>query len=268
MAILCEPSLPTRQRFCGYVETSGRGTYQKTWHTRQEVNTGCAEQADESAPPLSLCIYLMFAIGRLAIRLSPVTPRNQLCVGTAGCVKWQRSGTLCRDKMLQKCSCCSLEDQTTAARCIADLSNGKYRIELDLYSLFLKRWRWGENKKKNNHKQTEKQYGVTQTKSHWVCVSKRGKVKSRTKYWQNLLKTVLCSFLLFHRCQNHKGFPYIARENLYLNLKDFFFLYFKNLKFLVKQLYLFLQIISTSFKCLVMFQGNYREKRKSVTKKY
>lgn len=49
---------------------------------------------------LSLRIYLTFAIVRLAIRLSSITPRNHLCVRSVGYVRWKHSCRLCRDKML------------------------------------------------------------------------------------------------------------------------------------------------------------------------
>lgn len=125
--------------------TSGEQIYQKARNARQWVNTGCTEEKDKCAPLLSLYIYLAFATGRLAIRFYHVTSRNQLCVGTAGYVKWQHSGRVCTDDMLWKCGS-SLEDQNNMARCMVDLSNGNYRTELDLYSHFLKRWRWRENK--------------------------------------------------------------------------------------------------------------------------
>lgn len=128
-------------RFCGHVEL-GVSKYQKAWHTRQGVNT---EEKDKSAPLLSMYIYLTFATGRLAIRFSHITSRCQLCVGIAGYVKWQHSGWVCTDEMLWKCNS-SFEDHTNMANCIMDLSNGNYRTELNLYSHFLMRWRWRENK--------------------------------------------------------------------------------------------------------------------------
>lgn len=65
----------TTLRFCGQVEL-GVSKYQKTGHTRQGVNT---EEKDRSAPLLPMYIYFSFATGRLAIRFSHVTSRNQLC---------------------------------------------------------------------------------------------------------------------------------------------------------------------------------------------
>lgn len=169
-------------RFCDHVELLVR-KYQKAGHTRQWVNTGCTGEKDQSAPLLFTYIYLSFATGRLAIRFFHVTSRNQLCVNAAGYVKWQHSGRVCTDEMLWKCNS-SLEDQTNMARCIVGSTNGNYRTELDLYSHFLKRWRWSENK---IHPQTS--INIIQTfymsylkkKSHLFCVSKRRKVESRTK---------------------------------------------------------------------------------------
>lgn len=113
---------------------------------------------------LCVCIYLM-----QTIRLDPVILKHQLCIGTARDVKQQCSGRMHRDKMLLKCSCCSLEDQTTTERCITDLSNGKYRTVLELYSHCLKRQRWRnktklnkQTKQKNN---TDLWHAVTQKMS-------------------------------------------------------------------------------------------------------
>lgn len=126
----------------------------------------------------------------------------------------------------------SLEDHINMSRCIVDLSNGNYRTELDLYSHFLKRVERTKNSSTNKHKyNTDFLHELFKKKSNLVCVSKRRKMKSRTMQRQRLLKIVLCSFLLFHRCQNHKGFPYMARENIDLILKAF---YSFTSKFLVK----------------------------------
>lgn len=157
----------------------------KTGHAKQVVNISYAKQGDESAP--SLCLYLPHACHRQTIRLDPIILKHQLCIGTARDVKQQCSGRVHRDKMLLKCSCCSLEDQTATERCITDLSNGKYRTVLEFYSHCLKRQRW---KKENKTKQTnkpEKQYGLM-TRSYsknvigsiYFCVSKRGKVGQST----------------------------------------------------------------------------------------
>lgn len=127
-------------RFSGHVETSSGRISHKTWHTGS-VEVLAVQDKEMTLYNLCPCVSILCLPCWLAIRLSPVTPRNQPCMESAGYVKCQCSGWLCRDETLQKCSCCSSEDQTTTARCIADLPNEKYRTELDLYFHFLRRWK-------------------------------------------------------------------------------------------------------------------------------